>query len=1135
MSVFGPGQAHTSTSSSSSTATSRGPMRRTRSVRSSASSGKAVNQSPRTSTGFGSTSKSAALAAGTVDSPVDSPRRGTSRQPASYSAPPPSPSHEAQTKPIPAPIALPNRNAADSPTKHSAGTPRIHEYRDSTSSISSDPFFRSYQTPDLLRSPFEPATRSIRSRDEYTSPRIRIRPSDDSLLSTSPTIVPPIEQITPIGPEVHSETETDVTMPEINLAVVGAAGVGKSTFIQKALSLRTVPPSLVASRKLSIDGVVHVVRLLELALDSLDLVGNRQLRWPVQVEGVNLPQIDGALVLYDVISQRSVAALPELLDAMARARLPFVLVSCKCDVPSSSRRINPKAIEQARASLDGVELIQTSSNVPETQKRCMGAILHRVLLERKSQVVPVTGRRRAVSSTQTEQSKPNRPTIKHSRTSSELSGSRMATFAPKSARPVYDLRTGLGLGLALDADAAASNGAKPKSRDGMDPSFDLTNKSANTAPAAAIPTTGTVTATATATHPRIPASASKQQYARSAAATSPTTTFHRHPPTPTSPRPKSRHGSRSASSSSNIGSRRGSTAKSPTVNSPPYLPSSSSRFEARPTRSRKTSSSEQPRKKAMQSFLNMDDDNDDASRNSDDIPLLDREDGGGRKRSSRTSGYTLDELVDRLLAQPLSKSDANFATIFLCLYRKFASPGEVLELVIQRFDAVREQDMEPNVRQITQLRHLGILLQWVSGNPGDFAHARTRRQLLRFLASLSTDRTFSIATKEMRTYLDVLVEDNDDNWGRSDTARERTATMESFYSTSSVQSTSSTLHAGSSTDDLNEYLKETTIEQEPGPKPARTSGAPSNSSSGEHSANLSNGSSQTLLNALENAEREAQTLVPHPRTPLTKTQWHQFDDLNEDDIALELTRMDWVMFTSIRPRDLVRHVTLPLHLKENCKSLENVNRMINHFNHIAYWVSNMILLRDKPKHRAKALEKFMGIAWKLRQMNNYNSLGAVIAGINSSAIHRLGQTREMVTAPAQKNFMRLEILMGTQKSHFAYRLAWENTTTGRIPFIPLHRRDLVSAEEGNKTFLDERQRRINWKKFEVMGDVIVGIQRSQNTPYPDLERNMEVQRLVLEMAFQKDDEELYERSVQLEPPGTVAGDAYKKKFPWFQR
>lgn len=143
---------------------------------------------------------------------------------------------------------------------------------------------------------------------------------------------------------------------------------------------------------------------------------------------------------------------------------------------------------------------------------------------------------------------------------------------------------------------------------------------------------------------------------------------------------------------------------------------------------------------------------------------------------------------------------------------------------------------------------------------------------------------------------------------------------------------------------------------------------------------------------------------------------------------------------------------------------------------------------------------------RLRQLNNYNSLGAVVAGINGTAVHRLSQTRALIPHHLQKQFMRLEILMGTQKSHFAYRLAWSNTTTERIPFLPLHCRDLASAEEGNPTFVGERRERINWKKFEIVGDVIISIQRSQAIQYSCNPPNEEAQGLILGSKFSKDDD-----------------------------
>jgi hypothetical protein len=166
----------------------------------------------------------------------------------------------------------------------------------------------------------------------------------------------------------------------------------------------------------------------------------------------------------------------------------------------------------------------------------------------------------------------------------------------------------------------------------------------------------------------------------------------------------------------------------------------------------------------------------------------------------------------------------------------------------------------------------------------------------------------------------------------------------------------------------------------------------------------------------------------------------------------------------------------------------------------------MILIRDKAKHRAPCLEKFMQIAQKLRQMNNYNGLAAVLAGINGTAIHRLSQTRALVAADVQKRFAGLVLLMGTQKSHFAYRLAWENSSLPRIPFIPLHRRDLVSAEEGSRTLVGPNGDRINWKKFEVLGEVLLPVMKSQGQPYPNLHRHESCRELILDCRMPTDDE-----------------------------
>jgi hypothetical protein len=492
------------------------------------------------------------------------------------------------------------------------------------------------------------------------------------------------------------------------------------------------------------------------------------------------------------------------------------------------------------------------------------------------------------------------------------------------------------------------------------------------------------------------------------------------------------------------------------------------------------------------SFLDIEESDAESYRHSEDIPILQRSDDSVFEKPAKMAGVSFDELVDRLLAPRMTKAEHNFADIFLCLYRKFASPSELFSAIVTRLDRVRDDKSAHYLSKMaTQLRIIEVVAKWVALYPGDFARPTTRRNLEEFIKHLSTEPIFSLAAQQMRRHLEFNVtEDDDTGWAKSDEMSEKAA---SRLMTKDAPKRASEISSG---------VSSLILDDESMP-PDRRPSASSDSSRVDRNSSVGG---YFQLHSYEEYEREAATMEPSEQLPMNKFRYHIFMDTPDDDIADEITRLDWVMFSSIRIRDFVRHVSLSAEQKEKCKSLKNVNRMIKHFNHVAKWVANLILLRDKPKHRALMLEKFMNIALKLRQLNNYNGLAAVLAGINGTAIHRLAQTKSLVPAEVHKRFARLVILMGTQKSHFAYRLAWENSPLPRIPFVPLHRRDLVSAEEGSRTFVGPQGDRINWKKFEVLGEVLLPIMKSQGTPYPNLLKHDVARELILDCKMPADDE-----------------------------
>ncbi|KAK0706454.1 ras guanine nucleotide exchange factor domain-containing protein [Lasiosphaeria miniovina] len=878
------------------------------------------------------------------------------------------------------------------PTKVPAATAAAtSNFRDSFLSILDDPFFLTFHIPDQPGS-LQTALRRDDERQPWPPPR------KESLSEKNPT-------------PWHSLRDMDA----INIAVIGADGVGKSSLIQRALRSQR-PPSLVTTVRQEVDGSSYQVTLVELDLEVFDVDPEQPIQWPKQVGGHMLPRIDGALVLYDVINKDSIRYLPQAMSVLANDSLPTILVATKCETPENLRQLDTAGVAHAFPSCAGH--FRTSSNVPGSARECLQAMLRAVAARRvASEKADGPGTRRRAASTAN-----------------------------------------------LDAPPELING-RPIS-----------------------------------------------QHSKHSRASSDFSLLRGFPAPP------------------NEGYYRGQVSRSPRLEYQNYAPYSTPNLNSdAPNEGAPQTVSSLLRTPGIrldsggESFLDIEESDSESYRYSDDIPILQRNDESFIDRPVKSAGVSFDDLVDRLLSQRMTRSDSNFAEIFLCLYRKFAAPCELLAAILVRLERVRNDgNMHTLIRIDAQMRMVEVVAKWVSLYPGDFARPATRKNLEELIRNLSGEPIFYAAAQQMRDHLEQkVVEDDDTGWAKSDDVDEnwsgpadRLSGLGKDAAAGRKQSEFAESMGSSQPDEL-------------GPVSQRRP------SQGSELSDLHSGRTPVRFqfHSFEDYDREAATMVPTATLPLNKFRYHIFMDIDAEDIADEITRIDWVMFGSIRIRDMVRHVSLPLDQKEKCRSLKNINRMVAHFNHVAKWVSNMILIRDKAKHRAPCLEKFMVIASKLRLLNNYNGLAAVLAGINGTAVHRLTQTRALVAADVQKRFARLVLLMGTQKSHFAYRLAWENSPLPRIPFMPLHRRDLVSAEEGSMTFVGPNGDRINWKKFEVLGEVLLPIMKSQGQSYPNLNKHEASRELILDCRMSTDDEDIYQRSLQVESGSGSAAES-KKKFPW---
>ncbi|ORY93391.1 ras guanine nucleotide exchange factor domain-containing protein [Syncephalastrum racemosum] len=239
-------------------------------------------------------------------------------------------------------------------------------------------------------------------------------------------------------------------------------------------------------------------------------------------------------------------------------------------------------------------------------------------------------------------------------------------------------------------------------------------------------------------------------------------------------------------------------------------------------------------------------------------------------------------------------------------------------------------------------------------------------------------------------------------------------------------------------------------------------------------------------------------------------------------LAEQLTWVEAELFRKIKPRDFVRNV-------HPHAASASIAASISHFNFISAWVATLIVTQGKLAKRAALLEKFMSIAVELRNQNNYNSLMAILAGLNSASVLRLKQTREAISEKKIfKQFQSLERLMSSDRSFSSYRLALKASEAPGIPGI--HNQDLLSLAEANRDFRTDGT--IHWEKFRLMGESIMVMMKFK-TPTYTIQPNGALLQFIAECEILSEDEQ-YRRSNLVEPRLKSSPSTNKLRDLWMR-
>ncbi|XP_069122912.1 ras-GEF domain-containing family member 1B-like isoform X2 [Argopecten irradians] len=196
---------------------------------------------------------------------------------------------------------------------------------------------------------------------------------------------------------------------------------------------------------------------------------------------------------------------------------------------------------------------------------------------------------------------------------------------------------------------------------------------------------------------------------------------------------------------------------------------------------------------------------------------------------------------------------------------------------------------------------------------------------------------------------------------------------------------------------------------------------------------------------------------------------------NPLEFAQQLTHIELERLRFIGPEEFVQAFSKESHSAEttyrDVKRTSNLEAYVQWFNRLSYFVATEICSHLKKKNRVKMIEYFTDVAKECINIGNFNSLMAIIAGMNMSPVARLKKTWAKVNT---SKFEILEHQMDPSNNFGSYRSClkaamWRSDSAASdrekivIPFFSLFVKDIYFLNEGCNSKLANGN--INFEKF----------------------------------------------------------------------
>ncbi|XP_068947924.1 rap guanine nucleotide exchange factor 6 isoform X7 [Petaurus breviceps papuanus] len=189
--------------------------------------------------------------------------------------------------------------------------------------------------------------------------------------------------------------------------------------------------------------------------------------------------------------------------------------------------------------------------------------------------------------------------------------------------------------------------------------------------------------------------------------------------------------------------------------------------------------------------------------------------------------------------------------------------------------------------------------------------------------------------------------------------------------------------------------------------------------------------------------------------------------LSTIEVATQLSMRDFELFRNIEPTEYINDL-FKLNSKTGNAHLKEFENIINQE---TFWVATEILTESNQLKRMKIIKHFIKIALHCRECKNFNSMFAVISGLNLASVARLRGTWEKLPSKYEKHLRDLQDLFDPSRNMAKYRniLSSQSMQPPIIPLFPVVKKDITFLHEGNDSKVDGL---VNFEKLRMIAKEI---------------------------------------------------------------